>query len=370
MESWHLKGITEFSNPPLINVWVPSTVPWTKATMSWGRQQPQGRQHPCWSNGAYISSITDLASTSVEGSPLNTPVSLRLWLFSVSVAQFSFPHQHLPLWSAQLQTLSPLSSLPAAERAEMALSHTPRWVTSVLWNSPRRLPADRTPQVRVPASRAGLSCPSSSVPSYFEPLTLSGFSVLSFSAENPHDFVPPSPCPHPPPRHDLLPTPCQPSRWRWCSGSLGFWGPLHLCSISASVQLSLGTLHHDFLVSHCLSNGPLSLSPASGTVKPHTVFSKGCNSLWKTASYSCVEIPWCNFSLAIRKAPSGATEKQFEYFQVAGMSEVAWLQCSLLRAEFSNFLNHSSDSRISRQFSTWDLGLSSMEDLWFCVVLY
>ena len=31
---------------------------------------------------------------------------------------------------------------------------------------------------------------------------------------------------------------------------------MYLSSISASVQLSLGTLHHDFLVSRCLSNGP------------------------------------------------------------------------------------------------------------------
>lgn len=92
----------------------------------------------------------------------------------------------------------PLSSLPTAERTEMALSHTPHLVTSVLWTS-QRLLANRTPQLRVPASRAGPSCLSSSVPPYFEPPTLSEFSVLAFSAKSAHDFVLPSPCPTLPP---------------------------------------------------------------------------------------------------------------------------------------------------------------------------
>lgn len=271
MESWYLKSITDFSNPPLVNVWIPSTVPWTDATMSWGQQQPQGRQYLCWPDGADISSITDLASMSVEGFPLNTSVSLGLWLFSLSPVQFSFPHQHLPLWSAQLQTLRPLSSLPTAERAEMALSHTPNLVTSVLWNSQRRLLANRTPQLRVPASRAGPTCLSSSVPPYFEPPTLSEFSVLAFSAESAHDFVLPSPCPTLPPDMTYSIHPLDPAG---DAGVLVPWASENLCTCLASPHLFSSVLALCIMTSWfhavCLM-ALLSLSPASGIVKPHSL---------------------------------------------------------------------------------------------------
>lgn len=57
--------------------------------------------------------------------------------------------------------------------------------------------------------------------------------------------------------------PPKPSRGSGGSGSLGFRGPLHPSSISASAWHSVPTLHHDFLLSYLLSSALLPLSPSS-----------------------------------------------------------------------------------------------------------
>lgn len=157
--------------------------------------QPQGRQYLCWPDGADIS-ITDLASMSAEGS-LTQHISLpRTLAFFVSHFNSHF------LISISLLVCPAPDSPPSKQSAHSRKDRNgfkshPHLVTSVLWTSQRRLLANRTPS-------SGYQPPVLDLVvflagSLFWTANLSEFSVLAFSAKSAHDFVLPSPLPHPPP---------------------------------------------------------------------------------------------------------------------------------------------------------------------------